>query len=193
MFFDTMCQNMKEKAVNIQDYVGVMFPKDGLWPVIFAKNGSELHLVGTSCEGFAQRNGNHLESITTHISAGEEAVVAMRVQYLGNKEKSEAFSCFVSLTWKDSKLIFKITRTFESKNGWLSMITPDGDMMIYKESMSFGTCVKVSTDYVATQMNKIRTFKEDGLKIIEDANLLCKVLVNKADRTDLRLVVKELQ
>jgi hypothetical protein len=139
-----------------------------------------LAFLGASCPASVSPGTSSLSSVTLSPRKGEDAVVALinRCQYTGSKTADFVQGGLVRLGWEKNKIIVKTDEPFVSCPSRLGQVIPDylghGSLQVKTAGQTF--CFTFGN----FASGRKKEFLNQGCRMVEDADMLCRYLVDKA-------------
>lgn len=165
--------------------------QDGV-AVIEVLNGSTtLAFLGASCPASAIPGNDGLSSITLSPNKGEEAVVALTTYTrYGGKNPDISAGGLIRLRWEGDKLFVDTDKLFISLADRLGQVVPNGRILLVRtQGQMFG--LSIAEPQYRDKYERVLLMTGDDLRIVHDANLLCRYLVGRATFEELEAVAVE--
>ena len=152
--------------------------KDGVAVISVINGSTTMTFLGASCISSVRPGTDRLNSITLSPSKGEKAVVALITYCMYSKQPNIIIGGLVDLRWDGDKLIVE-EREFISPPDRLGQVMPGiRTLQVTTKGQTFAACWKSYAEELEKQ----------GVRIVEDANMLCRYLVNLASFEELEAV-----
>jgi hypothetical protein len=146
-------------------------------------------LVGSSCSASVLPGVRGLSTVSLAPDSGQEAVVALCIR-LGSRRKGDCITDlrgFLGLRWEGPKLIVDFGQ-YICPSYCLGQVTDSEDLMVTTHGQVFSTCrnewIPGAEQYYE---KKKQGMLAKRIRIVEDANLLCRYLVGQATFEELDL------
>lgn len=161
--------------------------KNGVAVVEVLNGNTTMMFLGASCVSSATPGTSGLSSVTLSLNQGEEAVVGLIVTTRYAKQTDIVRAGLVGLSRVGDELIFDADKAFVSSTDHLGQVVPGREVIQVKtRGQIFG--VSCSSSYAGVYNKQLA---EDGVRVVKDANLLCRYLVNQATFPELEAVASE--
>lgn len=158
--------------------------KNGVAVVEVLNGNTTMTFMGASCVSSATPGTSGLSSVTLSLNQGEEAVVALIVITKYAKHLDIVRAGLVGLSWVGDELIFDADKAFVSSTDHLGQVVPGQEVIQVKtRGQTFGTsCSSLYADTYNKQL------VDQRVRLVKDANLLCRYLVGQAAFDELEAV-----
>lgn len=151
--------------------------KDGVAVVSCINGNTEMQFIGASCEASARPGHDHLTSITLAPKKGEKAVVALITTCNYSKQPTIIVSSLIGLRWDGDKLFVDKDEDFVSPSGRLGQVHSSGTSLVVTTRGQRFHC-SISCRWTQAERDELSSVV--GVRIVDDANLLCRYLVDQA-------------
>jgi hypothetical protein len=146
-----------------------------------------VNLIGSSCVTGAIPGNKRLSTVSFAPNKGEEAVVALCVNY-GTYRKGDTLTylrSFLRLYWDGNKLIADLSQ-YICPSDRMGQITAEDDLIVATKGQRFSSLPNGL--YESHRQERKQELLKQGVRIVDDANLLCRYLVGQATFEELEAV-----
>jgi len=166
--------------VTIKDGVAVLSGINGITKITF---------LGASCTSSVKPGECSLDCVTLLPLKNVDAVVALTTIYGSNSKGSSSVHSggLVKLVWRDEKLFIDMDDVFMSPTDRLGQVVEQsGDIFVTTNGQMFGTCRDQWGSYdLRSWTNKKDAYVKKGIRIVDDASLICRYLAGQATLAEL--------
>jgi len=154
-----------------------------------------LHFVGATCTASARPGTGGHNSISLAKASEDEAIVALVITHRSPQKFVNDIrdGVILRLSWKNGLVTVHKDEDFVSPADRLAQV--DGEtyeLQVTTHGQMFSLCRNVwGNDIDRSFLNKRQAYRNKGLRIVDDANLLCRYVINQASFEELEAAASD--